>query len=90
MKFGSRAVPVPGDIIDYLQASADPVTGIHQSADPSIKPGEKVAIVSGPLYGLEGVFEQDSDEDRVMVLIDVLGRLNKVAVTRQDIAPTDY
>ena len=90
VKFGDKAVPVADEIINFLRSSADPDTGIHQSADPSIQPGEKVAIVGGALHGMEGVFEQDSGEDRVMVLIDVLGRLNRIAVARRDIAPTDY
>jgi transcriptional antiterminator RfaH len=90
VKFGDKAVPVADEIIEFLQNTADSDTGIHQSAVPSIQPGEKVAIVDGALQGLEGVFEQDSGEDRVMVLIDVLGRLNRIAVARRDIAPTDY
>jgi transcriptional antiterminator RfaH len=90
VKFGDRAVPVPNEFIAYLQRTADTETGLHQFVDATIKPGEKIAIVSGALQGMEGVFEQESGEDRVMVLVEVLGRLSRIAVPRQNIAPTDY
>ena len=85
---GHRSVPVPDEIIEFLQSSADPVTGIHQSLEPAIKSGEKISIVAGPLHGVEGVFESENGDERAMILVNVLGRINKITVAQKDIAPT--
>jgi transcriptional antiterminator RfaH len=50
------------------------------------KPGEKVTIASGPLMGFQGIFEKEmSDRDRVVILLDTIGRASRVQVSREQV-----
>ncbi len=56
----------------------------------SFKPGEVVEIKSGPLMGLQGVFEKEmSDRDRVVVLLETLARGARVEVSREELERID-
>mgnify|MGYP001814427725 CR=1 FL=1 len=86
VKFGNRAVPISDQIIDYFLTSADD-SGVIPFRDPAIRPGDKVTVTTGPLHGVEAIYDADTGEDRAMILIEVLGRINKVSVPRKDINP---
>jgi transcriptional antiterminator RfaH len=49
------------------------------------KPGDRVRIVDGPFTDLEGLFECASDETRVVVLLDLMGRKVKVRVPTETV-----
>ena len=44
--------------------------------------GETVRLVDGPLAGMEGVFTEQDGDKRVIVLLELLGKANKVTVSR--------
>ena len=44
------------------------------------KRGDRVRIINGPLNDLEGLFESPTDEERVTVLLNLMGREVKVRV----------
>lgn len=46
----------------------------------SFNPGDQVVIKSGPFDGIGAIFEAMSADDRIKVLIDLLGRKVRVAV----------
>ena len=43
-----------------------------------VKPGDRVRIINGPLSDLEGLFECPDEEERVTILLNLLGREVKV------------
>jgi hypothetical protein len=43
--------------------------------------------VDGPLQGLEGVFSKETGEERVIVLLDLLGKMNSLRVNRDWLVP---
>ena len=51
------------------------------SAQRLIK-GERIEILDGPLEGLTGLFEHTTDHERVVLLLDLLGRQTRVTVPR--------
>ena len=75
-------VPVPHGIVEALRESADPLTGCHRFDDAPFAAGARVRLAAGPLAGLEGVFEMASGEARVIVLLDLLGKTNRLTVNR--------
>jgi len=87
VKFGNRAVPISDQVIDFFKSSGDANTGIIPFRDPAIRPGAKITVTTGPLHGVEAIYDADSGEGRAMILIDVLGRINKITVKRNDISP---
>jgi len=46
-----------------------------------------VRFLAGPFTGLDGVFEVEAGQDRVYVLLEFLGKLNKVKVCRDWLVP---
>jgi transcriptional antiterminator RfaH len=74
VRFGSRYTIVPDAVIQDLRAREDAVTGLHRlNRGSRMSPGAKVKVGMGPFDGLEGVFRREAGEDRVVVLLQVLG-----------------
>jgi transcriptional antiterminator RfaH len=76
--------PLGDEVITALQSQADE-NGIFDLQPPSFQVGEKVRITAGPLSDLEGVFQMESDSDRVMVLLKLMGRSVRVSVAGDDL-----
>lgn len=87
VRFGSRYTIVPDEVVRDLQARADPVTGLHRlSSGRRLSPGAAVRVVHGPFEGLEGVFEREAGADRVVILLQLLGRNAPVCVAADSLA----
>jgi transcriptional antiterminator RfaH len=75
VRLGASYTTVPEGVIHELQARADPATGLHHlESRPPIWPGSHVRIISGPLDGLNGIFQRQAGYERVLVLLTMLGR----------------
>lgn len=79
VKFGTALTPIPDKVIGFLKKTED-AAGHHHSNKPLFQRGEKVEIMDGPFTGLEGVYQIEKGEDRAMILIELLGRQNEVAM----------
>ena len=76
IRAGDRPVLAPDWVVDGLRGreDGDGLVEVHSS----FLKGERVRIATGPLYDRLGVFECASDNDRVIVLLDLLGRQVRV------------
>jgi transcriptional antiterminator RfaH len=74
VRFGYDYAVVPDAIVENLRAHADSETGLHRLYGRAFEPGSKVRIISGVFEGLEGVFQRESGDERVMLLLGLLGR----------------
>ena len=73
---GSVRMPVQ-TLLDYLESGEsidDFLAGF-----PSVS---REQVAAGPLAGLEGVFETASGDARVVVLLELLGKTNRLTVNR--------
>lgn len=88
VRFGVDPAIVPDQVIEYLQATADPDTGIHHLGNPAsrFKAGDRVLVLEGPFAGLEGVLLQEKGEDRVIVLLSILGGQRNVMMSSHNLA----
>ena len=80
VRFGQVLQPLPDSIIAYLRQAEDPDTQQQLADDWPHRSGDTVHILEGPFAGLNGVFELTTGESRAMLLIELLGRSNKVIV----------
>jgi transcriptional antiterminator RfaH len=77
---GGRPAPVPSVVLDAIRAREDG-RGLVSLADAGrFARGDKVRIAEGAFSGLVALFECMSDEDRVVLLLDLLGRQVRVQV----------
>ena len=87
VKFGNQPRPVPDTIIQHLKQNEDAESGLHISAMPEFKKGDKIQIAEGPFEGLDGIFKKEKGEDRALILIDILGKQSMVTLKQNEIAP---
>ena len=86
VKFGSQPASVPSEVVESLRARHDADTGACASKS-LFAPDAPVTFQSGPFAGLEGVFAAESADARVFVLLEFLGKVNKVKVSRDWLVP---
>ena len=56
------------------------------SPSPAFQPGDKVRLTSGPLAGLESIYQAQSGEERSMILLNLLSRPTKLQVATTQLA----
>jgi transcriptional antiterminator RfaH len=74
VRFGSDYTVVPHSVVENLRGRADPATGLHCLHGYTVfEPGSNIRIVAGVFDGLEGVFQRESGDERVVLLLGLLG-----------------
>jgi transcriptional antiterminator RfaH len=76
VRFAHVYTPVPGELIESLQA----IESATNDVEAPFKPGDKIHLVSGPFAGIEAVFEMARAGDRAQVLVNILGKVQGVNV----------
>jgi len=69
---GAAPREVPEEIIDAMLARED--GGIVPICPPSFRKGQRVQVTDGPFTELEGLFECVDDQQRVVLLLEFMGR----------------
>ena len=86
IRFGDRLATLPGEAVLALQTRAGTEEII--TIDSSLKIGQLVHIVDGPLQGLEVVVTQVLPaKERIRVLLDFLGRSVEMEVPAEKVLP---
>jgi transcription elongation factor/antiterminator RfaH len=81
VEFGGIPAQVPETTIDQLKRHLDAVGAAGGSDLGGFKPGDLVRIIDGPLAGYEAIFDLSlSGNERVQVLLEMLGRLVHVQI----------
>lgn len=82
VRFGGQPAVVADEVIEAVIQREAPGMGLRRDDRPLFGLGEQVRLMEGPLAGMEGVFVQEDGEKRVIVLLEMLGKANKVKVDR--------
>src|SRR5262245_29753800 len=75
--FGEQPAPLPAGVIEALQ-SRETEGLIELVNENAIKPGENVIVLTGPFAHQLGLCVSVSDNERVAILLDLLGRKVRV------------
>jgi transcriptional antiterminator RfaH len=88
VRFGTNYAVVPGKVVRDLRAREEPASGLHRlvGSEPFVR-GAPVRVWTGPLDGLEGVFERHDGAERVIVLLSLLGQETRACVPIQFVVP---
>ena len=91
VNFEGRPARVPEAIVDALQTRLARYTDkVLDEVELLFTPGETVRIVSGPLAGLEGIFQQGlNGTQRVQILLNVLGQWSRTEVKARQLVSTN-
>ena len=71
--FGRDPLPVADELIEAIRNRI-----AQRQIEPTFKPGEPVELIDGPFAGLDAVFAAEHDEERVVLLIELLHRQLRV------------
>jgi transcriptional antiterminator RfaH len=85
VRFGPEPAVVPRGFVESLRAAEDQAAGCHMPKDELFKRGDRVTIVAGPFAGTQAIFDEPSGEGRVILLLDFLGRANRVRLATDQI-----
>jgi transcriptional antiterminator RfaH len=83
VRFNDEPAVVADAIVDSLKRMADVDTGLHSVRRPALVRGDSVVIDEGPLAGVQAIFLAESGEERVVILLNMLGRENRMSVERR-------
>lgn len=88
VRFGMFPSPVPDDLIATLHAREDS-EGIQDLPLHTFEEGQKVRIEDGPFMGYEGIFLAQTSQERVMILLDIVGKQARANVNVEHLGPAD-
>ncbi len=75
---GDAPVPVPEGVVEDIIAREDQDGIVSAPSLPPFADGEPIEVTAGPFLGQVGFFECVSDDDRIVILLGMLGRRIRV------------
>lgn len=84
LRFGNRPAQISEQAIDAIKLQEQQLQQIDNESFPW-NPGDKVEIMEGPFAGLIGIFQERSDQQRVYLLLDLLGKDNRIKISISDV-----
>lgn len=88
VRFGMYPSPVPDDLVAALRNRED-TSGVQDIPLHTFETGQKVRIEEGPFMGYEGIFLARTSQERVMVLLDIVGKSARAKVNIEHLGPAD-
>lgn len=88
VRFGTTPTPVPDDLIETLR-ERDDSAGVQDIPMHEFNAGQKIRIEEGPFMGYEGIFLAKSSQERVLVLLDIVGKSAKARVDVTALGPAE-
>lgn len=86
VRFGNEPAEVPESLLEFLRRREDD-SGMQVVDTGKLDPGQPVRVEEGPLAGYEGIFLARSGRDRVVVLLDILGRKARLELDARALGP---
>ena len=85
VQFGDAPHPIPTAIVDAMRAREDG-TGVVNTAPDGLKKGDRVRVREGALAEYTALLDEVSDEKRVILLLDLMGREVRISVPMENLA----
>jgi transcriptional antiterminator RfaH len=86
VRLGERPAPVPAGIVEAIQAREDCNGMVCLAWQDTFNKGERLRIAAGVFQGQTGLFECASADERVVILLELLGRDIRISVPAMDVA----
>lgn len=85
--FGHQLKPVPDAVIAFIREQEDTAAGCLVADALPYARGDRVEIIDGPFAGITAVFQMEKGGDRALVLIQLLGKENRLLFSLDQISP---
>lgn len=84
VRFGNDAARVPDGLVETLRAREDE-EGLQPVDTPEFRRGDRVRIAEGAMAGYEAIFEVRSSRERVILLLELAGKLARLELREADL-----
>jgi len=85
VQFGGQLASVPDELVDSLKVREDPASGLYLINEPIFKKGDEIIVQRGAFSGVKGIFEAVSGEERVIILLNLMGKSHRIKISRDDL-----
>lgn len=82
-----RPAPVPDEVIDDIRQHEDESGYVVLGRQAELRRGDRLRITDGAMADHVGIFDAPSDQHRVFLLLDLLGRQVRVKMPLSALAP---
>ncbi len=86
VRFAGQPAIVPDDVIDSLHLHADQDNCVDMTVT-RYRPNQRVRIVGGPFNGYEALFSSNKGEERVIILLNIMHRAQRLVLPEYAIEP---
>ena len=85
--YSGQPAPVPDEVIDDIRRHEDESGYVILGEHAGLKKGDRVRITEGSLSDQIGIFDAPTDQQRVFLLLELLGRQVRVKMPMPALAP---
>ena len=82
VRFGQTHSPVPSALIAALKGSPEGAI----DTPLFFNQGDNVRLIAGPFSGIEAIYEMPRGDDRAEVLLELLGKVQRLTVNQDDLS----
>ncbi|WP_275099262.1 transcription/translation regulatory transformer protein RfaH [Sedimenticola hydrogenitrophicus] len=85
VRVGMNPAKISDQLIDAIRKRAD-ADGLHRLPLKNFCKGDRVRLVSGPFADYEAIFSEQRAENRAIILLNLIGKMNRIEVPTDSIA----
>ena len=89
VKFGNVPAKLCHQAIDYIIGQEKSLQQGGDGGRLDWKPGTPLQVLDGPMAGLRGVFQKTQSDERIIILLEILGKQSRLLVSSHHVAPVD-
>lgn len=89
VRFGLHPAVIPDDLVAFLQARDD-MHGVQDLPPPDYHTGQGVRVTQGVMRDFEGIYLAKSGKERVLILLEIMGKGTRVVVPSDHIESLNH
>jgi transcriptional antiterminator RfaH len=79
VRFGQEPARVPDELIEFFR-TREGGEGLHEWAEQTFEAGHRVRVTEGAFRGYEGILLAKTSRERVLLLLDILGKQVRASI----------
>jgi transcriptional antiterminator RfaH len=90
VRLGAEPSVVPNEIVKALMARCDQQSILRQTSETQLHAGNQAQVTQGPFSGFIATINNIEPNNRINILIEIMGQTTKVAINADALQPIGY